>query len=40
MVKYQILFLLSLLAFIAISHPASGEIFTESGLVDTPTGMY
>lgn len=38
MVKYQILFLLFLLAFIAISHPASGEIFTESGLVDTPTG--
>ena len=38
MVKYQILFLLFLLAFIAISHPASGEIFTESGLVDIPTG--
>ncbi|MDE0687785.1 MAG: YjbH domain-containing protein [Candidatus Poribacteria bacterium] len=38
MVKYQILFLLFLLAFITISHPASGEIFTESGLVDIPTG--
>ena len=38
MVKYQILFLLFLLAFIAILHPASGEIFTESGLVDIPTG--
>lgn len=38
MVKYQILFLLFLFAFIAISHPASGEIFTESGLVDIPTG--
>ncbi|MCY3722158.1 MAG: YjbH domain-containing protein [Candidatus Poribacteria bacterium] len=38
MVKYQILFLLFLLAFITISHPASGEIFTESGLVDLPTG--
>ncbi len=38
MVKYQILFLLFLLAFIAISQPASGEIFTESGLVDIPTG--
>ena len=38
MVKYQILFLLPLLALITISHPASGEIFTESGLVDIPTG--
>ncbi len=38
MVKYQILFLLFLLAFITISQPASGEIFTESGLVDIPTG--
>lgn len=38
MVKYQILLLLFLLAFITISHPASGEIFTESGLVDIPTG--
>ena len=38
MVKYHILFLLFLLAFITISHPASGEIFTESGLVDIPTG--
>ena len=39
MVKYQILFLLPLLALITISHPASGEIFTESGLVDIPTGQ-
>ena len=38
MVKYQTLFFLFLLAFITISHPASGEIFTESGLVDIPTG--
>ena len=38
MVKHQILPLLLLLAFITISHPASGEIFTESGLVDIPTG--
>ena len=38
MVKYQILFLLFLLAFIAIPQPVSGEIFTESGLVDIPTG--
>ncbi len=38
MVKYQILFLLPLLALITISHPASGAIFTESGLVDIPTG--
>ena len=38
MVKYQTLFFLFLLAFIAISHPANGEIFTESGLVNIPTG--
>ena len=38
MVKYQILFILLLLVFITISQPASGEIFTESGLVDMPTG--
>ena len=38
MVKYQILFILLLLVFITISQPASGEIFTESGLVDLPTG--
>ena len=38
MVKYQILFILLLLAFLTISQPASGEIFTESGLVDMPTG--
>ena len=38
MVKDHILFLLFLLAFIAISQPVSGEIFTESGLVDIPTG--
>lgn len=38
MVKYQILPLLLLLAFIAISQPASGEIFTENGLVNIPTG--
>ena len=38
MVKYQTLFFLFLLAFITISQPASGEIFTESGLVDIPTG--
>ncbi len=38
MVKYQILFLLFLLALIMIPQPASGEIFTESGLVDIPTG--
>lgn len=38
MVKYQILSLLLLLAFIAISQPASGEIFTENGLVNIPTG--
>ena len=38
MVKHQILPLLLLLAFITISHPVSGEIFIESGLVDVPTG--
>ena len=38
MVKHQILPLLLLLAFITISYPVSGEIFTESGLVDVPTG--
>ena len=38
MVKYEILPLLLLLTFITISHPVSGEIFTESGLVDIPTG--
>lgn len=38
MVKYPILLLLFLLALITISQPASGEIFTESGLVDIPTG--
>ena len=38
MVKYQILFLLTLLALIMISHPTNGEIFIESGLVDIPTG--
>lgn len=38
MVKYPILFLLTLLALIMISHPTNGEIFIESGLVDIPTG--
>ena len=38
MVKYQTLLFPFLLAFITISHPASGEIFTERGLVDIPTG--
>lgn len=38
MVKYQILFLLTLLGLIMISHPTHGEIFIESGLVDIPTG--
>ena len=36
--KYQILLLMLLLAFTTISHPASSEILTESGLVDIPTG--
>ena len=36
--RYQILLLLLLLAFITIPHRASGEIFTERGLVDIPTG--
>lgn len=38
MAKYQISLFLLLLTFITISHPASSEIFTESGLVDIPTG--
>ena len=36
--RYQILLLLLLLAFITIPHRVSGEIFTERGLVDIPTG--
>lgn len=38
MVKHQILLLLVVFAFITVSHPVSSEIFTESGLVDIPTG--
>ena len=38
MVKHRILRLLLVSAFITASHPVSSEIFTESGLVDIPTG--
>ena len=38
MVKYWILLLLLVSAFITVSYPVSGEIFTERGLVDIPTG--
>ena len=38
MVKHRILLLLFVSAFIIIPHRVSGEIFTESGLVDIPTG--
>ena len=38
MVKHRILLVLLVSAFITIPHSVKGEIFTESGLVDTPTG--
>ena len=38
MVKYLILCVLLVSAAITVSHPVNGEIFTESGLVDIPTG--
>ncbi len=38
MVKYRILLILFVFASITVSNPVSGEIFTESGLVDIPTG--
>ena len=38
MVKHRVLLLLFVSASITVSNPVSGEIFTESGLVDIPTG--
>ena len=38
MVKHRVLLLLLVSASITVSNPVSGEIFTESGLVDIPTG--
>ena len=38
MVKHRILLYLLVSVFITVSHPVSGEIFTESGLVNIPTG--
>lgn len=38
MVKHQTLLLLLVSVFVTVSHPVSSEIFTESGLVDIPTG--
>ena len=38
MVKHRTLLLLFISAFIIIPHSVTGEIFTESGLVDIPTG--
>ena len=38
MVKHRVLLLLLVSASITVSNPVSGEIFTESGFVDIPTG--
>lgn len=38
MVKHRVLLLLLVSASITVSNPVSSEIFTESGLVDIPTG--
>jgi hypothetical protein len=38
MVKHRILLYLLVSVFITVSHPVRGEIFTESGLVNIPTG--
>ena len=38
MVKHRVLLLLFVSASITVSNPVSGEIFTERGLVDIPTG--
>ncbi|RKU14970.1 hypothetical protein C6500_21625 [Candidatus Poribacteria bacterium] len=38
MVNHRVLLLLLLSASITVSHPVRGEIFTERGLVDIPTG--
>lgn len=38
MVKHRVLLLFFLFAFMVVSNLVNGEIFTESGLVDIPTG--